>query len=556
MTPRPILPICTLCLVAFLAVWPPPAAGSDILSPNPIDAEWAVKWRQDLAFAQENIPKNHIRIAHTTPQAELDAAIDDLARRIPTLTHQQAVVELARIVAMIGDGHTRLTMPIDPHSGFLGGHRPTEQATLPGTPFRHYPVRFFLYDDGLAVERAASELLTAQQTDLLGARVVRLGSMTTEEAMAAVEPVVHRDNRIQVLQILPDYLVIPEILEARDVIDSLGPLTLELEAPDGRRHEVTVEPVPLGQETAWADRPEESIPLFRRRLDQNYRFEYFEAEKTVYFRYVTVLNEEEGESLPEFARRMFAFIEMRPVERLVIDLRGNGGGNNWLNAPLERGVIRAEKLWRPGALVVLTDRYTFSAAMNFASFLADTTPAIFLGESTGGRPNHYGDARQLVLPNTGLTLRLSTVYHQDASAEDDREQIDPHIPVSLTAADIRSGRDPVLEEPLGWSNAGDPSGTWRGPATMRHYTTEVALTLQSDENGWSGTFAASGWMEDTEIDAVELSDGEVRFDVPLETTTIRVRAWPTRDLVSGDRLVGMFDYQGQWYPFVAARSLQ
>ena len=44
-------------------------------------------------------------------------------------------------------------------------------------------------------------------------------------------------------------------------------------------------------------------------------------------------------------------------------------------------------------------------------------------------------------------------------------------------------------------------------------------------------------------------EGEIRFEVPLEATTLSFRA-----RASGDRLIGMFDYHGQWYPFVDERS--
>jgi len=490
------------------------------------------------------MPETHIRIDHTISRSELDAAIDDLARRIPTLAHHQAVVELAQIVAMIGDGHTRLTLPIDPASGFAGGHTRTEEAVLPGAPFHHYPVRFFLYEDGLAVERIAAE-----HSSFLGAHVVRIGSLSTEDAMEAVEPTIHRDNEMQVRNLLPNTLVIPELLHAQGVIDRLGPLALELETPAGELHRLSLEPVPLGEVVSWAERPPGSIPLFRRHLDQNYRFEHFEDERTVYFRYVTVQNEEKGESLPEFAQRMFSFIEANAVERLIVDMRGNGGGNNWLNAPLERGILRAESLWRPGGLVAIADRMTFSAAMNFLNFVAGSTPAVLVGEAAGGRPNHYGDSRKLQLPNTGLTVRLSTLFHQDGGAADERDQIDPHILIPLTAADIRAGRDPVLEEIRSWNQPGDPAGSWRGPATMRQYATNVSVEFEQNEDGWSGNFDAPGWFAPMAISNGQLNDGEIQFDLQLETSTIHVRAQ-----ASGSRLLGMLDYQGQWYPFAATRT--
>ena len=45
---------------------------------------------------------------------EWDAALDDLKKRAPSLEHHRIIVELAKIVVPLGDGHTRLTLPVDP----------------------------------------------------------------------------------------------------------------------------------------------------------------------------------------------------------------------------------------------------------------------------------------------------------------------------------------------------------------------------------------------------------------------------------------------------------
>ena len=38
------------------------------------------------------------------------------------------------------------------------------------------------------------------------------------------------------------------------------------------------------------------------------------------------------------------------------------------------------------------------------------TEAIFIGEPTGGRPNHFGEVKSFNLPNSGLSVRYSTKY--------------------------------------------------------------------------------------------------------------------------------------------------
>ena len=92
----------------------------------------------------------------------------------------------------------------------------------------------------------------------------------------------------------------------------------------------------------------------------------------------------------------------------MIDLRRNGGGNNYLVQPLIHAVLKSS-LDAPGRLFVITDRGTFSAAQNCATRLERETWALFVGEPTGGRPNHFGDAEAFPLPGSGHVLRCSTV---------------------------------------------------------------------------------------------------------------------------------------------------
>lgn len=47
------------------------------------------------------------------------------------------------------------------------------------------------------------------------------------------------------------------------------------------------------------------------------------------------------------------------------------------------------------------------------------------------------------LPNTGLTLRVSTRYHQN-DFSDNREWIAPHLPAPITMSDYVDGKDPAV----------------------------------------------------------------------------------------------------------------
>ena len=50
-----------------------------------------------------------------------------------------------------------------------------------------------------------------------------------------------------------------------------------------------------------------------------------------------------------------------------------------------------------------------------------------------------------MLPNSHLTVRVSSLYWQQSDPRDTREFIEVNIPAPLTFADYAAGRDPALE---------------------------------------------------------------------------------------------------------------
>ena len=89
--------------------------------------------------------------------------------------------------------------------------------------------------------------------------------------------------------------------------------------------------------------------------------------------------------LREFGPALFQALESHPVDRFVLDVRHNSGGQTQIN-----GVFRdlAERLadGRVRQAFVITGRRTFSACQNLVNELHTYTNAIFVVEPTGRRP--------------------------------------------------------------------------------------------------------------------------------------------------------------------------
>lgn len=386
----------------------------------------ATAWRADLRHLAAELPRRHQNLYHTIAREQLDAAVAALDKRIPALPPHAIVVELARLVALIGDGHTYLDM---------GVFKDTDVG------FRRYPVRLYLYSDGLFVQAAAGEAAHAA-----GARVVAIGDMPVERAYALAGELVSRDNTIWIEHAAPQLMAIPEVLHGLGLIADMERAELTVER-DGARETIELRPIAAGADVGWADAGDESgadVPLWLRDRQRHFWFEHLADHQTLYVQYNRV-HDMPDETVAAFFERVFALADARPLRRLVLDLRHNRGGNGYLNQPIVHGLIRRDRINQPGRLFAIVGRGTFSAAMMLTVDLEKHTRALFVGEPTGARPNMYGDNVQIVLPNSGLVVNASSLHWVYSEPRDARPWIVPDIAAELSSADYRARRDPALE---------------------------------------------------------------------------------------------------------------
>jgi hypothetical protein len=292
--------------------------------------------------------------------------------------------------------------------------------------------------------------------------VVRIGRATPEQAYAKVRALVGRDNEMDARFFAPFLLAMPEVLHALGLIDDMerAPFTLER---GGRLSTVTLHPagsapmmpsdtdVSWWPDSGWVDMRDASVkpPLWLSRDPrEQYWFEYLPQAHLVYLQFNKV-GDQGGESLVDFSRRLLAFVDTAAVERLVLDLRLNRGGDGSFNRPLLLSLIKARKLEGEGKLFIVIGRSTFSAAQFMVNQLERYTDAIFVGEPSGGKVNSYGDSRKIILPNSGITVRVSTLWWQE-DPRDNRQWKAPDIAAELTAAQYRANVDPALDAVLGY----------------------------------------------------------------------------------------------------------
>lgn len=373
-------------------------------------------------------------------RAQWDSAVQRLDGRLPQLRRHETVVEFIRLVALVGDAHTSLTPELEPKIGF---HR--------------FPIELYDFEDGLYILAADSA-----HAGLVGAKVNQIGQSSAEAAVQMAGRVISHESPNWVRARAPSLLAMPEVLAAL----GLGRDTLTAEfvlVQDGRQrtvrltgagpaagdpHQAPALPMNLRHAMRGDD------PLWLQRPDRPFWYTVL-PDRTLYIGYRAVQFIHNGELNEQFFQRAFAAGDDARVERVALDIRTNGGGNNFLNRHLVREIVRRPALDQPDKLFVLIGRGVFSAAQNLVNELDYLTNATFVGEPTGNAPNQYGDARPLELPRSGFIVRVSSLYWQSHSAADDRRWFPPDVYAELSSVDYRTKQDPVLAAAL--RRATDPT---------------------------------------------------------------------------------------------------
>ncbi len=396
-------------------------------------------WRTDLRFLTREIKRRGWNLfPRIGTEVEFDAQVKRINDAIPKLTDPQVEIEMLKLMRRVGDGHSNL----------FGSHERKEWLET-------IPVLFYMFEEGLFI--IASD---PKHKDLLGSQVLKFGGRSVDEIVDAIQVTSSEDNKIWIKQIAPYRMRHLPLLHAGGAIPDANKVDLKLRGMDGKERTVTLT-TDMTQPNIWNTKPNppewvnlpqtlgSPVPLYLKNPSANYWFEYLPEKKTVYFGFNSVRNDDK-ESLADFSTRLFKFVNDNAVEKLVIDLRWNNGGNTFLLTPLVQGLIKTEKINRRGKLFVIIGRRTFSAAQNASTFFERYTNAMFVGEPTGASPNFVGEEDPFVLPYSKIAANVSHLYWQSAFPHDERIWIAPQIYLPPTFQAYRANRDPALEAILNY----------------------------------------------------------------------------------------------------------
>lgn len=380
-------------------------------------------WIADLERLVSAREEFHAEPWHGIERAAYVEAVDEVIARVGELSDDELLVETTRLAAMPTwagrDGH--------------GGIYPWGEGEY-GTHL--YPLRLYAFSDGIFVVDALPPY-----RDLIGDRVTRIGGHEVAVVLDAVEPLIPRDNHQQVLSNGPRLMVTAEILHGLGlIVDPAAPLPFAFASAD----EVAMVPVPMIAYERWAgghhslttpQRP--TGAAWVQRIDEPSWFEWQPGTGTLYIQYNIVMGR-----MPSTIDEIDARVAAGGLQRIVVDVRHNGGGDNTTYVSFLRALRDAEAAGV--RLYAIIGRVTFSAAGNFVTELEQTTDAVLVGEDLGTSPNQYGDAISVRLEHSGLVFRVAPRYTVKSDADDPRITIEPDLPAPIASGDYFGDTDPAM----------------------------------------------------------------------------------------------------------------
>jgi hypothetical protein len=254
-----------------------------------------------------------------------------------------------------------------------------------------------------------------------------------------VTPLIAHDNDAWLRAQLPSWLLDPTVLAGLELAPP-DRATFELSDAEGAVRPLELRPTGrLGVDTVAPP----VLPVSRQRpaIATRYWNKYLPDERMIYFAYDACVDDALAGSVATFTERMLAFADRNPVDRFVIDLRNNGGGDSRLLQPLIDGLAAREAL--AGRVFAIIGGHTFSSALINAIQLKRRARATLVGGPTGGKPSSHGEVRTFTLPRSQLRVQYSTKLFSFPDFPGDA--LPPDLPVEQRAADWLAGRDAAIE---------------------------------------------------------------------------------------------------------------
>ena len=381
------------------------------------------KWKKDISQLKTILLKNHPNPFRNISKEEFKRRYYAFIDTLDNLTANERLVGLLKLLALLEDAHTTIDL------SFL--------------PIHHFPLRIIWTNNGPYVLAADTSL-----SQVIGKKLLAVNQTPVDTVMEKLRKIISHENEYWLLKNAQEYILTLEVLQGLGITRNRTVTFAFLgNEADTLRIEIETKPLYSPQISKWTDiynvfQVEKPITKYLDSKKSFYWYKYLQGSKTLFFQYNICRNHPK---LPfaVFTDKFFTEARKRSVQKIIIDLRSNTGGNSGLFTKLFLPKLQAMVKEKQIELIVLIGSGTFSSGV-WATLELKNIGGILVGEPTGNNPNHFGQPIQHMLENTNILVSVSTKYWK-LIPDQNPQMLKPDIPVSLKIDEILEGRDAAFQ---------------------------------------------------------------------------------------------------------------
>ena len=360
----------------------------------------------------------------------LVAAVNTLIPQIAELTDNEILYQIQIMSAMFRDIHTRV---------WEYGEN-------------IYPVFFHaFYEDGQFAFYAVS--LLPEHEELLYMRLTAVNDIPLAEVIQRMRSYSCYENEYGFTRNLAAGGSSRELLSRPGALEAVGiseigdtQVRYTLEDSEGNLHDLTLEVFEDNDFSRLVGTTPARVLSFSyaNAATENYWYSTDLAEGILYVRIFSFVPMEEYTYM-DFSNDLS--LEHRAAghfDKIVLDLRGNGGGYNDVGW---RSIINTLSAMKFEHFYILVDGGTYSNSMIFSSEVAYLVPdVVFVGTPTGQAPGFFAGVYEgdYVMPNSGVEFTIPTTYWQTFEASEENTLM-PDVVIWQTLDEYVACKDTVLE---------------------------------------------------------------------------------------------------------------
>lgn len=392
--------------------------------------ETPIDWKKDIAFLKKELPSKHLNLFFSMSKKEYLSRLDNISAHLSEYNDFEVATRLVQVVAKIGDSHTALEF-----------WRLVDKG-------QKLPIQVYWFSDGIYILQT-----TKNNEKILGTKLVKINDFPIQQIIDSLRTLVTNDNEALIRNKIPSFIPLIQLLKCFKFAKN-DTIHLELKPLTGDSFNYSLVAGRMGKNHSLSVK-RDSIPTCWQNQDDFFIEKYIEKDKIYYLQYNRCWSKELEEqhenktpnlpSFTEFENKVFATLinKNKPIEKLIFDMRFNGGGNSTQGTEFITKLSGFTKINENGKLYVIIGRKTFSSAIINTLNFKQQTKAILVGEETGGKPNHYGEVKNFRLPSSQLPVNYSTKYFTYTKVE--LNTIKPDVPIDLSFEDYKKGIDPAYE---------------------------------------------------------------------------------------------------------------